>query len=218
MKPEVKKERGSVVVEASFALPIFMIAMFFFINLINIFILHNKVQFAINMASHEVAVYSYLSQKSDLGIAEWNINTDGENYLENIDGNFGSIVDRFNNMKEALTGEGFMATGGLSSLFKNKVGEAIYKEVTKKYLDDAYLRAYGVSAGYEGISFDHSTYLNGDKMKMVDIIVSYNVNLTPFRLVITDNGLLKLKITQRVTIPAWMNGDGREKKEWKAVN
>ena len=55
-------------------------------------------------------------------------------------------------------------------------------------------------------------------MKMVDIIVSYNVNLTPFRLVITDNGLLKLKITQRVTISAWMNGDGREKKEWKAVN
>ena len=144
------------------------------------------------MAAHEVAVYSYLSQKSDLGIAEWNINTDGENYLENIDGNFGSIVDRFNNMKEALTGEGFMATGGLSSLFKNKVGEAIYKEVTKKYLDDAYLRAYGVSAGYEGI--------------------------TPFRLVITDNGLLNLKITQRVIIHAWMNGDGREKKEWKAVN
>lgn len=412
MKQEVKKERGSVVVEAAFTLPIFIIAMFFFINLINIFILHNKVQFAINSAAHEIAAYSYVYQKTDLRAAESKIQDDGKKYTEKIDETIGSVVkaidnvkntissvkktyekametvdsakkvmddvgtvfenvksvaenvenlkntvedlpyetkksiedvkdrienaktefmnsinnvknitqstnpgealnnaksimesgkitkdelvkikeavneylgkvekvredaekiyesaqntiqsardvkdgiedvansakgtieegkatiekgkeaagsiktafgnavDRIKNMKETLIGGGFMAAEGTAYLLKNKVGGALYRITTKKYLDDAYLRAYGVSGGYNGLNFVQSTYLNDDKKRMIDIMVSYEVNLTPFKIIITDKSLLHLKVTQRVTVPAWVDGDGREKKEWKAV-
>ena len=377
MKQELNKERGSVVVEASFVLPIFVIAMFFFVNLINIFILHNKIQFAINMAAHEIAAYSYLYEKTELREAESMLQEDGKEYTEKIDdtaesimqaandivktidsaketvtkvGNViesikdvannidelkdkiewlpnetkksidniklnienaknefisaindvenitksstqeealeninkiiesgkadkeklekikkavieyigkvkeiniemkkvyesaketiekgketidkgketieqgkkavessktaaSNVIDRIKNLKETLTGVGFIGAEGAAYFAKNKIGDFFYERVTEKYIDEAYLKTYGIIDGYRGLSFKQSTYLNDKDKKMIDIIVSYDINLTSFRLVLFTP---KLKVTQRVAIPAWLDGDGQKVRE-----
>ena len=58
MQMKKKKEQGSVVVEATIALPVFFVAILLVINFIKIFCVHNRIQFAINSAAHEIASYS----------------------------------------------------------------------------------------------------------------------------------------------------------------
>lgn len=379
MEKELNKDKGSIVVEASFVLPIFIIAMFFFINLINIFILHNKIQFAINSAAHEIAAYSYIYDKFGLRAAEQRIKADGEIYTSKIEETvnsiyqakedimkaynsvqelFGKVKDVFDNAnsivanvedftgkiqnlpaetkesvaklkadaesakteffsaikevkgigecksieealekanklkesgemaeaeiqkikdealayadkvkaigdsakevyasvnktiasgkevvnqvgvikedvttavdssktalnnvverakgwKDTLKGVGFIAVESIIDFGKNVMGAAIFKKITQNYLGgdgvaDAYLRDYGVVNGFEGLDFGQSSFLYDKNKKMIDIMVSYNINLTPFRLILSNP---TLKITQRVTIPAWLDGDGQK--------
>ena len=72
------------------------------------------------------------------------------------------------------------------------------------------MKKYGIDDGFDGLDFRQSTYLADKEMKMIDIMVSYEVNLTPFRMVLSDRKLLNLKVTQRVCIPAWLDGDGQK--------
>lgn len=92
MEKKKWNERGSVVVEATIALPVFMIAMFFIINLIQIFALHNRVQFALNAAAHELAAYSYLYSASGLKGAEETVNADANAYAKPIDTAASNVV------------------------------------------------------------------------------------------------------------------------------
>lgn len=390
MSYKLDKEKGSVVVEASLVLPIFVIAAFLFINLINIFILHNKIQFAINAAAHEVSTYSYLYEKSGIRAAEKRVKKDGEKYTKPIDktaesfkllftgiektikeakktykkaietvdsikgmkdkldivfgevdnlkknctdllndvndeipaetqnklddimekldlanAKFNKAIDEYNsskkngkvsqesesnilktvehyyntvlelkkdwenvsssiknikkaaegtvnqgktivenatdtakqakktletgaktvtagytaakgivdgikNIKETLIGGGFIIADGLKYLLKNEAAHYIYKNITKGYLEENFLKKYGIDDGFDGLDFRQSTYLADKEMKMIDIMVSYEVNLTPFRMVLSDRKLLNLKVTQRVCIPAWLDGDGQK--------
>lgn len=393
MNHKNNKEGGSIVVEASLVLPIFLIAAFLFINLINIFILHNKIQFAINAAAHEVSTYSYLYEKLGIRDAEKTIKRDGKKYTKHIDkvadsinkmvtgyeqinreskktinkaletmesmrefenklyvledevsnlgknvltllndvndelpvdiqnkladmsnrfeivrtnlngavkdydnskhngqssqeaeknivkevenyyntlielkkdyndikssvsnikkagklykNHYNTVVDNVKdtvkqfgrtvkktkelitscedmkkglvyankNRKETMIGAGFILADGLKYLIKNETANQVYKSLTKRYIEEDFLIAYGVSNGFNGMDFSQSTYLADKKRKMIDIMVSYDINLTPFRIVLSNP---TLKITQRVTIPAWLNGDGNKKDEWKA--
>lgn len=377
MKLKLNEEKGSVVVEASITLPIFILAMFFVINLINIFILHNKIQFAINMAAHEMAAYSYLYERTELRAAESRLQEDGKEYTEKIDETVASVrtaideisktidsakaviervgevfesmeavsdnleslqnkiknlpdetknkmndikakignaqttfinainnvknitksntpkealenankiiesgkadkeeldeiknaviqymdtvkgisdeakavyesikeviekgkeaveqgketieqgkkafeagkvaannvIDRIKNIRETLIGVGFGAGEGAAYFTKNKLGAFMYEKVTEKYLDSDFLKKYGIEDGFKGISFKQSTYLNDKDKRMIDILVSYEVKLTPFKLVFSKTNL---KVTQRVTIPAWLDGDEQKVNE-----
>lgn len=377
MKLKLNEEKGSVVVEASITLPIFILAMFFVINLINIFILHNKIQFAINMAAHEMAAYSYLYERTELRAAESRLQEDGKEYTEKIDETVASVrtaideisktidsakaviervgevfesmeavsdnleslqnkiknlpdetknkmndikakignaqttfinainnvknitksntpkealenankiiesgkagkeeldeiknaviqymdtvkgisdeakavyesikeviekgkeaveqgketieqgkkafeagkvaannvIDRIKNIRETLIGVGFEAGEGAAYFTKNKLGAFMYEKVTEKYLDSDFLKKYGIEDGFKGISFKQSTYLNDKDKRMIDILVSYEVKLTPFKLVFSKTNL---KVTQRVTIPAWLDGDEQKVNE-----
>ena len=53
-------ESGMMVVEAVIGFTTFLIVCLTIIFLINIFMLHNRIQFAINSAAHEIAAYSYI--------------------------------------------------------------------------------------------------------------------------------------------------------------
>lgn len=104
MEGKGMRERGSVIVEATIVLPVFMIAMFFIINLIQLFTLHNRVQFALNSAAHELASYSYLYSASGLKGVEENVNTDADAYAEPIDTASSNVV-AFLDSVQTLRGE-----------------------------------------------------------------------------------------------------------------
>lgn len=79
------KERGSVIVEASIILPIFTIVMFFLINIINLYLVHNRIQFALNAVAKEISGYSYLYEITGLNDGTKKIEEDGKPYTEKID-------------------------------------------------------------------------------------------------------------------------------------
>lgn len=56
------EEQGMIVVEATISFMVFLMVVIAIIYLTNIFIVHNKVQFAINSTAHQLSGYSYLYQ------------------------------------------------------------------------------------------------------------------------------------------------------------
>ena len=64
-KPQ-SDQRGSIVVEASIALVIFIGIMAFMINLTNIYIVHDRIQYALTQTVRELSTYSYLYSASGL--------------------------------------------------------------------------------------------------------------------------------------------------------
>ena len=92
-------EHGSVVVEASIVLPVFMITVFLVINMVNVFAVHNRVQFALNATAHELSSYSYLYSAIHLNDAEQTFENDGKTYTSKIDQASNDILDCLNNIQ-----------------------------------------------------------------------------------------------------------------------
>ncbi len=70
MGKQKENESGMMVVEAVLSFTVFIMVVSAIVYLITIFTLHNKVQFAINSAAHEMASYTYLYQASGLRDAD----------------------------------------------------------------------------------------------------------------------------------------------------
>lgn len=246
-----KKERGSVVVEASIVLPTFMIAVFLVINMVNVFAVHNRVQFALNAAAHELASYSYLYAALHFNNAEQTIENDGNPYTSKIDQASSDVLACLDQIQALKSGGGDLAkqagdlarsgqnvVGSVGELVKDPKGTAIgvgymlteagiyqlksgaatvlARTLTKKYLEldgqsaDDYLESVGVSGGYRGLNFGGSTLLNDtgsihNGHRMIDFVVEYDIDLSAFHLLLGDE---KLHVVQRVTMPAWQDGDG----------
>ncbi len=71
---------------------------------------------------------------------------------------------------------------------------------------DDWLKANGVKDGYGGLDFGGSTLFCDEDFRMIDIVVEYDVEVGFVRLILPDN--VKLHMVNRVTIPAWLDGDG----------
>ena len=259
-----KRESGSVVTEASVVLPVFFIAVMLIVNFINIFSLHNKIQFAINSVAHEIAGYSYISSALNIHQTVNGISEDGNDYTERIDHSsndilecIGSIqtlkgdtetlvsqvtepdvsqqgvedvvnqgkqvVDDVNDVgekaqeviadgkdimehpKETLIGAGYIGYDALLYTVRNGIGAVTAEGLIGKHLTDEYLEAYGVSGA---LDFSDSSVFNDENSKMVDIVVKYDVDLSVFGVVFREKNP-KLSFVQRVTVPAWLDGDGQ---------
>lgn len=107
-------ESGMMVVEAAIGFTAFIMVCFGLLFITNIFILHNRVQFAINSAAHEIASYSYIYTALSLKDAEKKVEQDGEAYVEPIDNTADQISDTFNKMNETLS-----SISGVSSAVSN---------------------------------------------------------------------------------------------------
>ncbi len=66
MRELKNSQRGSIVVEASIALVIFIGIMAFMINLTNVYIVHDRIQYALTQTVRELSSYSYLYSASGL--------------------------------------------------------------------------------------------------------------------------------------------------------
>lgn len=267
MNQRSKREGGSVVTEASIVLPLFIIAVYLIINLVNIFSLHNKVQFGINAVAHEMASCLYLDSALHIHQTVEGISSDGDNYTKPIDDTSNDILEFLDsiqalkndaqktvsqvaqpdlskqgiddmkaqtdqvkqdisdtrdkaqtavddvknlaeNPKETAIGAGYIGIDALINWVRDKSGSFAAKNLIGQYLGDEYLRVHSVQEGLAGLDFTESSIFNDEDSRMVDIVVKYDVNLKFFKLVL-GAGEPKLTIVQRVTVPAWLDGDGQ---------
>lgn len=100
---------------------------------------------------------------------------------------------------------------------KSLLVSLIAKPLTQNYLNtsflgnggqsaDEYLKAFGVRDGMKGMDFNKSTIFTDSDLKMIDIVVEYDLDVYFFRLLFKDPSI---HIVQRAVVPAWLDGDGR---------
>ena len=263
-------ESGMMVVEAVISFTAFIMVCLVITFLINIFMLHNRVQFALNSAAHEIAAYSYVYDALGLRDAEGTLASDGEEYTQPIDDTTAQVMDTLNQLQGAFdefksTGETvsdielsadyynnvkskldslsgsvsdtvdsgkqsisdvknlfsdgnslivgiiYMAESKVADSVKRLIGQGAAWAMTKKYLDepsrgaDAYLRAYGVVDGYDGLDFSGSSLFCDEDMRMIDLVVEYDVDLSFANFVLP---FTTVHIVQRVSVGGWVGGDG----------
>lgn len=266
-----KEEKGMMVVEAVLTFTVFLMVVIAIIYLINIFAVHNRIQFAINSAAHEIAGYSYIYQALGIRAGEQQLDRDGHPYTQAIDDTAAQVVDSINKIQGLYTDvtdtgtalqEMELTPGALNDIYqkaektydeasqtidsvresvtdvknlfsdpdsllvgmiymgasagryavKSAGASAAAELLTRKYLEevdrgaDAYLRAYGVKDGYDGLDFSGSTMFCDPDMRLIDIVVQYDIDMKFIGLVMPRD---TLHVVQRVTVPAWLDGDGK---------
>lgn len=170
-----KKECGSIVTEAAFVLPVFFILFMLIINFVNIFCLHNMIQFAINSAAHELASYSYISSALSLHQTVNEVSADGDKYTERIDNTSNDILECLGSIQalkgDAKTTGNMLANPEISEEYINGItdqGEQIKEDIndvkdkSQVVIDDAkdiieHPKETLIGAGY--IGYDAMVYL-----------------------------------------------------------
>ena len=264
------EEQGMIVVEATISFMVFLMVVIAIIYLTNIFIVHNKVQFAINSTAHQLSGYSYLYQTLGVRKAEQRVRADGSKYTKPIDETAGQVIDTMNKIqtfwsdanttaemfqdievsgenlssiygqadktlqsgtstvestkktvedvaslckdpKSLLTGMIYMGASAGSYAIKSAGATAAADALTGNYIEgsgmnaDAWLRAHGVVNGYEGLHFSGSTMFCDTEKRMIDIVVSYDIELKFISFILPED---TIHVIQRVSVPAWLDGDG----------
>ena len=112
----------------------------------------------------------------------------------------------FEDPKGTLAGFIYLAASGGITAGKSFIGEALARTLTKGFISNDYLLSYGVKNGYEGLDFGGSSIFCGENKNMIDIEVRYDIEIGFLGLLIADP---TVHVVQRVTIPAWLDGDGK---------
>lgn len=110
----------------------------------------------------------------------------------------------------------YYCMGKAEDIGKGALAEHIAKPLVLNYLDTSflgsggqsaneYLEAYGVRDGIDGMDFSDSTIFTDTELKMIDIVVKYDLDVYFFRLLFEDPSI---HIVQRAVVPAWLDGDG----------
>lgn len=70
---------------------------------------------------------------------------------------------------------------------------------------DTFLRKCGVRDGTAGLDYSGSRLFQDSEYRMIDLVVEYDVEVYILKLFLKDP---TIHVSQRVTIPAWLDGDG----------
>ena len=128
LRRQLKEEqKGMMVVEAVITFTVFLMVVIAIIYLINVFIIHNKIQFAMNTAAHELASYSYIYQALGIRGAEQQIDADGKPYTTPIDDTATQVVDTLNKIQTLSKSVSNTATA-VKQLEVSQIGRASCRE------------------------------------------------------------------------------------------
>lgn len=122
-------ESGMMVVEAVLSFTVFIMVVVAIIYLTNIFMLHNKIQFAINSAAHEIAGYSYLYAALGISDAENTVEADGRPHTTPINDTANQVVDSLNKIETLAD-----SLGGTAQSIENlEFSEESFQEVKNQF-------------------------------------------------------------------------------------
>ena len=138
IKTQSDSENGMIVVEAVITLTIFIMTVSLIIYLVTIFTVHNKIQFALNSAAHELATYSYLYQATGLRSADLQVREDGSEDVGHINDTAAQVMDTVGRIEE-LAGE--------ASNFGNSLSNP---EMTGDYINSTYQQFNNLGSSFNG--------------------------------------------------------------------
>lgn len=130
-----RDESGMMVVECTISFTIFLMVVIAIIYLINIFTVHNRIQFAINSAANELSSYSYLYQALGVRGAEQTVEKDGEPYTSKIDDTQAQVIDTLTQIETTFS-DGKELADGVSNPELSEDYVSNIEESLKKVGDD----------------------------------------------------------------------------------
>lgn len=215
----LRRQKGSLTVEASLVLPIFICAILTIGFLTKIVYTHEVIQHGITEAANEMASSSYLYYISGSYDIDDTLSSNLEEKKQKSEVNINNIVDCSKELydcigeikaeskdsyKDIVDYPKDKIIGLASSIVKDEldkektyIGNSIIKQYIKKYgLTDSRLKKLDI----DGLDFSQSSYLSSNQD--IDVIVKYKVNI-PLPIKIVNN----IPIVQRATTRAWLGGN-----------
>lgn len=266
-RADANNESGMITVEAVLSLVPFIMVILGIISFINIFMVHNKIQYAMYQMGSELASYTYFYQALGLRDADFVLKGDADRETEEIDATIEDVnvfLDQLGSLEGSVENVGNNGAENVGKDFENVLDEgektvdaakkalesgqvlisdpqdlmrnvvyfgienleretksillaAVASEMIKGYLDtsftttnrmtaDQYLRAAGVKDGVDGLDFGNSELFSDSELRMIDIVVEYDVEVYFFKLFKKDP---TIHVVQRCAVPAWLDGDGK---------
>lgn len=131
---------------------------------------------------------------------------------DSIKASAGAIKEAFSDPKSLLIGMAYLGVSAMNYEIKCACAEAVAEGMTKNYLQqdgmsaDEYLKKVGVKDGYAGLDFSGSSMFCDEDERLIDIIVQYDLDLGLLQFIMPKD---TIHVVQRVTVPAWLDGDGK---------
>ena len=249
-----KNESGMITVEAVLSLVPFILVILGIISFINIYMVHNKVQYALFQIGSELTAYTYFYEITGLREVDKVFTEDADRETEKLDtmiektssfieqlgtlqtsiSNGGDFIeegektlgagnevweagkDLASNPDKIVSGAAYLAmetvlqklkTGALGWLTEARLSSYLASEIpgVLSMSADEYLKAAGVKNGLEGLDFSKSKLFMDENKKMIDIVVTYDLEISFFKIFFKNP---YITIAQRCAVPAWVDGDG----------
>lgn len=113
------KEKGMLTVEAVLTLIPFVLCIMGLISFINIFMVHNKIQYAMYETANELSGYSYFYQALGLRDADRQLNTDADKATEPIDKEIDNVLNVMDKLQSVKTSVNTAAESNISNAYSN---------------------------------------------------------------------------------------------------
>lgn len=254
-----KMEKGIITVEATLCLVPFIMVIVGIVSFINIYLVHNRIQYAIFQVGSELSAYTYLYEALGLRAADQTLQADADkatqdvdkvialtnefisntmgakesyaklsgsdisNIRENLEESMGKskevvesgkevgkqVVHMVNHPETIVQGAVYMGIEKLMDVIKGGLAGALSSGLANIYIQqldrtaDQYLQAFNVKEGK--LNYGNSTMFSDEDHRMIDIVVEYDIEVYFFKLFLKDP---TIHMVQRVTVPAWLDGDG----------
>ena len=238
-----KAERGMMTVEAVLSLVPFIMVILGLISFIDIYRVHNKIQYAMHQAGSELSGYTYFYEALGVRSADLTLKADIDSETEKVDtaiSDITALLESLNSLsataidnaqavgsdvsgfiedpKSLLSGIVYLGIEGAENKAKQLLISWLGGGMMEKYLDesflpsgakdaDTFLRRCGVQGGLAGLDYSSSELFQDSEYRLIDLVVEYDVEVYMFKLFLKDP---TIRVTQRATIPAWLDGDGVE--------
>lgn len=221
----MKKERGSMTVEATIIMPLYILLLMFLANFMNIFYLHQTVQYGLNNAGSVLAQYCYAVDKtigmdkfvvsedtqgkfSDIGAAMEQFNTSAQKAMGSFDGGItldklGELIDNgkaFASASGNLAGKLRSVSGDdLVSYLLTTAGEAGGGMIVKAMVED-FLDQMKVNRNLLSGDIQYALYVDNSNYDLI-LKASYCYN-DPIFSIFTDG----FAVEQQVVVHPWIGG------------
>ena len=191
----MRDERGSMVVEAALALPIFMFAIITILSITNICSAQALMANSINGIAKDMGKYSYIYCKVGGNSANQNLEGKGSSAkeatasimdattLKSLIDSTGDLVYQASTDSEMAESIFYMIGNDIKNEAANTIADSICEKVledrltSEGYTADSILRHYGIEEGLSGLDFSNSDILGSNEPGVITIVVEYDVKV-----------------------------------------